>query len=72
MLQSFSRLLAVGLAASFIGFDAVNARAVLNGDILEARQNGSDFHWVDTWVSMPQLVESNNLPPSPYVITCPQ
>jgi hypothetical protein len=33
---------------------------------LEARQtNGS--HWVDTWTSMPQLVEQANLPPSPFV-----
>ncbi|KAK0629571.1 SGNH hydrolase-type esterase domain-containing protein [Bombardia bombarda] len=23
-------------------------------------------HWVDTWTSMPQLVESSNMPPSPY------
>lgn len=24
-------------------------------------------HWVDTWVSMPQLVEPHNLPPAPFV-----
>jgi hypothetical protein len=38
---------------------------------LEARQaNGS--HWVDTWTSMPQLVETANLPPSPFVsFLCP-
>lgn len=27
------------------------------------RQGG----WVDIWASMPQLVESYNLPPAPYV-----
>ncbi|KAI4860142.1 SGNH hydrolase [Hypoxylon rubiginosum] len=25
-----------------------------------------DSHWVATWVSMPQLVEPNNMPPSPF------
>ena len=34
-------------------------------DPFAKRQDGS--HWVDTWTSMPQLVESNNMPPSPYV-----
>ena len=24
-------------------------------------------HWVDTWVSMPQLTEPANLPPPPFV-----
>ena len=26
-----------------------------------------DGHWIDTWVSMPQLTEPANLPPAPYV-----
>lgn len=26
-----------------------------------------DWHWVATWTSMPQLVEPNNMPPSPFV-----
>ncbi len=26
----------------------------------------ADDHWVDTWTSMPQLVEQDNLPPSPF------
>ncbi|KAH6641001.1 SGNH hydrolase-type esterase domain-containing protein [Chaetomium tenue] len=25
-----------------------------------------DWHWVATWTSMPQLVEPNNMPPSPF------
>lgn len=37
----------------------------------QKRQNdtdaGADGHWVPTWVSMPQLVEPNNLPPAPFV-----
>ncbi|KAF2209470.1 hypothetical protein CERZMDRAFT_46997 [Cercospora zeae-maydis SCOH1-5] len=28
--------------------------------------NPEDGHWVDTWVSMPQLTEPANLPPSPF------
>lgn len=24
-------------------------------------------HWIDTWAAMPQLTESSNLPPAPYV-----
>ncbi|KAH8645979.1 lipolytic enzyme [Tricladium varicosporioides] len=31
---------------------------------LGKRQDG--YHWVDTWASMPQLVEPDNLPPAPY------
>ncbi|KAI1104979.1 SGNH hydrolase [Jackrogersella minutella] len=30
-----------------------------------ARQD-EDSHWVATWTSMPQLVEPNNMPPSPF------
>ncbi|KAF9526189.1 SGNH hydrolase-type esterase domain-containing protein [Crepidotus variabilis] len=26
-----------------------------------------DYHWVDTWTNMPQLVEDSNMPPSPFV-----
>jgi hypothetical protein len=33
---------------------------------VDKRQNAS-FHWVDTWTSMPQLVEQSNLPPSQFV-----
>lgn len=31
------------------------------------RPNPSNGHWVDTWVSMPQLTEPANLPPAPFV-----
>jgi hypothetical protein len=33
---------------------------------LEERQSNAS-HWVDTWTSMPQLVETANLPPAPFV-----
>ncbi|PVH79267.1 SGNH hydrolase [Cadophora sp. DSE1049] len=34
---------------------------------LETRQtNTTGYHWVDTWTSMPQLVEPDNLPPAPF------
>ena len=33
----------------------------------QKRQNESDYHWVPTWTSMPQLVEPQNLPPAPFV-----
>ncbi|RDB26787.1 hypothetical protein Hypma_005279 [Hypsizygus marmoreus] len=26
-----------------------------------------DYHWIDTWTNMPQLVEQNNLPPAPFL-----
>jgi hypothetical protein len=31
----------------------------------DKRQDG--YHWINTWTSMPQLVEPNNMPPSPFV-----
>lgn len=34
-------------------------------DVLEKRQAGGT-KWISIWTSMPQLVEQNNLPPSPY------
>jgi hypothetical protein len=46
---------------------AVAALAVFS---VEARPHGKkqdDSHWVAAWTSMPQLVESNNMPPSQFV-----
>lgn len=46
--------------------------SVLAAPSIERRQDegdaeaGGDMHWVPTWVSMPQLVEPNNLPPAPF------
>ncbi|KAK4122224.1 SGNH hydrolase, partial [Parathielavia appendiculata] len=40
-------------------------RSDLNQDALAARADDG-WHWVATWTSMPQLVEQNNMPPSPF------
>jgi len=37
--------------------------------VLATRQTG--YKWVDTWTSMPQLVEQANLPDSPFVSQTP-
>ncbi|KAI0204423.1 SGNH hydrolase-type esterase domain-containing protein [Astrocystis sublimbata] len=37
----------------------------LEGKKIRRRQD-ADNHWVATWTSMPQLVEPDNLPPSPF------
>jgi len=36
-------------------------------DILSVLQAREGEKWVATWTSMPQLVEQNNMPPSPFV-----
>jgi len=38
-----------------------------SADIQARQATDEDNHWVVTWTSMPQLVEPNNMPPSPYV-----
>ncbi|PSN70200.1 SGNH hydrolase [Corynespora cassiicola Philippines] len=35
-----------------------------NGRTIDKRQDG--HHWINTWTSMPQLVEPNNMPPSQF------
>jgi len=42
---------------------AALARGGQDGDGPSAREAA---HWVDTWVSMPQLTETSNLPPAPF------
>ncbi|KAF2841529.1 hypothetical protein M501DRAFT_970115 [Patellaria atrata CBS 101060] len=57
-----SSFLALSLLSSTVSTAAIDVR-----ELLQHRQaNGSELHWVDTWTSMPQLVEQNNLPPSPF------
>lgn len=42
--------------------------STVNGLAIETVDKRQDSnHWVDTWTSMPQLVESNNMPPSQFV-----
>ncbi len=42
----------------------------LGCDVVSKRAD-ENYHWVATWTSMPQLVESSNMPPSPFVRTSP-
>ena len=61
----------MSLAAAAAG---VLATAVVTGSGAEAPQStlgaGSgrapDRHWINTWVSMPQLTEPGNMPPAPF------
>lgn len=62
-------LLAVGAlvaAAAGTSVTAALAHGGPSGDGPSARQPA---HWVDTWVSMPQLTETSNLPPAPFTGT---
>lgn len=38
-----------------------------SGNVLPHKARQTDFKWVDTWTSMPQLVEPDNLPAAPFV-----
>ena len=54
-------ILSVAVAALAL-FSPAQSRAL---EAAEKRQDAN--HWVSTWTSMPQLVESGNMPPSPFV-----
>jgi hypothetical protein len=34
---------------------------------LQTRAKQAENHWIDAWTSMPQLTETSNLPPAPFV-----
>ncbi|KAF2034306.1 SGNH hydrolase [Setomelanomma holmii] len=55
-------MVSVALTALAILLPTINERAI--GSSLK-RQDG--YHWINTWTSMPQLVESSNMPPSPFM-----
>ncbi|KAK4164397.1 SGNH hydrolase-type esterase domain-containing protein [Cladorrhinum sp. PSN259] len=62
----------VGIAAPLLLLSAQWASAVPTsqntdnvGETLSVRAD-EDNHWVSTWTSMPQLVESSNMPPSQF------
>ncbi|KAI4950775.1 hypothetical protein J4E86_007281 [Alternaria arbusti] len=57
----YTSLLSVAFATLSLISPAVNGRAI---DAVERRQDGS--HWINTWTSMPQLVEASNMPPAPF------
>lgn len=62
----YKSALSVALGALWLTSSTYGS-ALPSTKVLGSRQE--DHHWVDTWTSMPQLVEQNNLPPAPYV--CP-
>jgi hypothetical protein len=57
-----SSLLTIALATLAVFTSSIQGRAI---EAVEKRQDG--FHWINTWTSMPQLVESGNMPPSTFV-----
>ncbi|KAF4624200.1 hypothetical protein G7Y89_g13973 [Cudoniella acicularis] len=64
-LVSFFQQPAAGLACGSVIPANVGIAAAVVRKGLEERQDAGT-HWVDTWTSMPQLVEPDNLPPAPY------
>ncbi|WP_377268006.1 SGNH/GDSL hydrolase family protein [Peterkaempfera sp. SMS 1(5)a] len=60
------------LAATLIGVSALSSalgarRSAATTNRAEARSAAAlAGHWVDTWVSMPQLTEPSNMPPAPF------
>jgi hypothetical protein len=58
----YSSVFSVAFAALSILSPTVNGRAI---EAVDKRQDAS--HWINTWTSMPQLVEASNLPPSQFV-----
>jgi len=55
------------LVALTVALPYANSHALPNGRWEHSQNRFSDNHWVDTWTSMPQLVEPANLPPAPFV-----
>jgi lysophospholipase L1-like esterase len=62
------RLVAVGALAVAIGAtqSALGAMSGLSAPGQAAAAPAPKGHWVNTWVSMPQLTEPNNMPPPPF------
>lgn len=58
----YSSIITVAFATLAIFSPTIQGRAI---ETVDKRQDG--YHWVNTWTSMPQLVESGNMPPSPFV-----
>jgi lysophospholipase L1-like esterase len=52
--------------SSAVGAVGADGRVAAAGPAAVATSSKIDGHWVDTWVSMPQLTEPNNLPPAPF------
>lgn len=65
MFNSHFLVLAVAFGTSWLSL-LVTGSVIPKEQIIESRQDTGN-KWVDTWTSMPQLVEPGNLPPSPFV-----
>lgn len=57
---------AILAAAVVAAAPALVGRAGRSGAAGAAVPAGATAHWVDTWVSMPQLTEPGNMPPPPF------
>jgi hypothetical protein len=58
----YTSLLSVALATLSLVSPTVNGRAI---EAVDKRKDAS--HWINTWTSMPQLVEASNMPPAQFV-----
>lgn len=63
MLSSPS-FVSVALAAIAIFSSSTHGRVIESAG---AKRQDAGYHWADTWTSMPQLVESSNMPPAQFV-----
>ncbi|KAL5350700.1 hypothetical protein ACLOAV_004269 [Pseudogymnoascus australis] len=64
MFHSHFLVLALAFGSSWLSLP-VTGSVLPKGQIVESRQD-TENKWVDTWTSMPQLVEPGNLPPAPF------
>lgn len=60
------RLFALGALAAVTAGTSVTGALAHDDKDDNAPSAHDDAHWVDTWVSMPQLTEPSNLPPAPF------
>ncbi len=63
------KLLAVGALVAATAGTSVTAALAHGGSSGDGPSAHDPAHWVDTWVSMPQLTETSNLPPAPFTAT---
>jgi hypothetical protein len=65
MFNSYSLVLAVAFGTSWLSSSVIGSVLPAEKSVKSRQDTGSQ--WVDTWTSMPQLVEPGNLPPAPFV-----
>ncbi|KFY05324.1 hypothetical protein O988_00060 [Pseudogymnoascus sp. VKM F-3808] len=64
MFNSYSLVLAVAFGTSWLSSSVIGSVLPAEKSVKSRQDTGSQ--WVDTWTSMPQLVEPGNLPPAPF------